>query len=158
VNIDFGVSKDGYCSDLQRTWYILKEGETNAPAEVQKGFDVIKDSIRLAAKELKPGKQGCEIDDIARNYIIQNGYEEYQHALGHQIGKAAHDAGGLLCPRWERYGTLPYLKIEEGQVYTIEPRLPIKNAGIATIEEEVLVTKNGCEFISSPQEDLILIK
>ena len=158
LNIDFGISLNGDCSDLQRTWYILKNGEDKAPEEVLRGFNVIKDAIKLSAKELKPGKQGCDIDDMARNYIIQNGYEEYPHALGHQIGRLAHDGGGLLAPRWERYGTLPFKAIEEGQVYTLEPRLPIKDHGIATIEEEVVVTKEGCEFLSSPQEEIFLIK
>jgi Xaa-Pro aminopeptidase len=158
LNIDFGVSLKGYCSDLQRTWYILKNGEEKAPEEVQRGFNVIKDSIKLSAKELKPGKQGCEIDEIARKYIVESGYEEYPHALGHQIGRVAHDGGGLLSPRWERYGALPFKIIEEGQVYTIEPRLPIKDYGIATIEEEVVVTKDGCEFLSTRQEEIFLIK
>lgn len=158
LNIDFGISFNGYCSDLQRTWYILKDGEDKAPEEVQRGFDVIKDSIQLSAKAIKPGRQGCEIDDIARKYIVEHGYEEYPHALGHQIGRMAHDGGGLLAPRWERYGNLPFKKIEEGEVYTIEPRLPVKEYGIATIEEEIVVTKEGCEFLSSPQQELILVK
>lgn len=158
LNIDFGINYKGYCSDLQRTWYICREGETSAPEEVLRGFNTIKESIRLAANELKPGKQGCEIDDIARNYILSKGYGEYPHALGHQIGRFAHDGGGLLSPRWERYGNLPYLPVEENQVFTIEPRLTIEGYGIATIEEEVIVKKDGCEFISSPQEEIILVK
>lgn len=158
LNIDFGVLKNGYCSDLQRTWYFLRNGETTAPPEVQKGFNIIKDSIQLSAKELKPGTKGWEIDNVARKYITDNGYEEYPHALGHQVGKLSHDGGGLLAPKWERYGSLPFLNIEEGQVYTLEPRLTIKDFGIATIEEEVVITKNGCEFLSKPQTELILIK
>lgn len=158
LNIDFGINYKGYCSDLQRTWYIMRENEDKVPAEVQKGFDVIKESIQLSAKSLKPGKEGCEIDDIARQYIVDHGYEEYPHALGHQIGRMAHDGGGLLAPRWERYGTLPFIKVEEGQVYTIEPRLPIKDYGIATIEEEVVVTADGCRFLSEPQKELIVVK
>ena len=158
INMDFGIKYKGYCSDLQRTWYVLHEGEERPPEEVMRGFNVIKESIQMAAKELKPGKEGCEIDDIARNYIVKNGYEEYPHALGHQLGKVAHDGGALLAPRWERYGKLPHLKIEENQVFTIEPRLTIKDHGIATIEEEVVVTKTGCEFISPPQTEIYLIK
>jgi Xaa-Pro aminopeptidase len=158
INIDFGIKLNGYCSDLQRTWYVLREGENVVPAEVQKGFNVIKESIQLSAKELKPGKNGYEIDDIARNYIVQSGYEEYPHALGHQIGRFAHDGGGLLAPKWERYGSIPFMPVEEGQVYTLEPRLPIKDYGIATIEEEVVVTKDGCEFLSKPQQEIFLIK
>lgn len=157
VNIDFGVSYEGYCSDLQRTWYVLRDGEIQPPEEVIKGFNTIKEAIRQSAKNLKPGKLGYEIDTIARQYIIEMGYEEYPHALGHQIGKAAHDGGGLLAPKWERYGNLPFLPIEKDQVYTIEPRLKVENFGIATIEEEVFVTENGCEFLSTPQEELFII-
>lgn len=158
INMDFGIKYNGYCSDLQRTWYVLRESEDKAPAEVQKGFDIIKESIQMAAKELKPGKQGCEIDDIARNYIVKSGYAEYPHGLGHQLGRVAHDGGALLAPRWERYGNLPFLPIEENQVFTIEPRLTIEGYGIATIEEEVVVTKDGCEFISDNQKEIYLIK
>ncbi len=158
VNVDFGIKYKGYCSDLQRTWYIFKDGETKAPTEVQKGFEVIRDSIQKVADNLKPGAIGCEMDDIARNYITQNGYEEFPHGLGHQVGKEAHDGGGGLLPRWEKYGDTPFMKIEESQVYTIEPRLYVDGYGTSTIEEEVVVTKNGCEFISKPQKELILIR
>ncbi|MFC2136328.1 M24 family metallopeptidase [Bacteroidota bacterium] len=158
INMDFGVKYKGYCADLQRTWYVLKEGENKAPAEVQKGFDVIKEAIQRAAKAIKPGVEGCEIDDIARNYIVQKGYEEYPHGLGHQVGRAAHDGGALLAPRWERYGNVPNMKLEEGQVFTLEPRLTIPGYGIATIEEEIVVTKDGCEFLSENQKEIYLIK
>ena len=158
LNIDFGVKINGYCSDLQRTWYFLRDGEDKAPAEVQRGFDVIVDSIQLVADKLKPGVMGCEMDDIARNFIVENGYPEYPHGLGHQVGKIAHDGGCGLFPRWERYGTIPFMKVEESQVYTIEPRLPVKDFGVATIEEEVFVTEDGCIFLSKPQKELYLIK
>ncbi|MBU0561334.1 MAG: Xaa-Pro peptidase family protein, partial [Bacteroidetes bacterium] len=158
INMDFGIKYNGYCSDLQRTWYVLREGENNAPEEVLKGFNVIRDSIQMAAAELKAGKQGCEIDDIARNHIVENGYEEYPHGLGHQVGKAAHDGGALMAPRWERYGNLPFIKIEESNVFTIEPRLTIEGYGIATMEEIVVVTEDGCEFLSEPQNEIYLIK
>jgi Xaa-Pro aminopeptidase len=158
INMDFGIKYKGYCSDLQRTWYVLKPGEEKAPEPVQRGFDVIKDSITQSAKAIKPGKQGVEIDDIARGYIVNSGYEEYPHALGHQLGRVAHDGGALLSPRWERYGNLPFLPLEVNQVFTIEPRLTIEGYGIATIEEEVVITKDGCEFISPRQEEIYLVK
>ncbi len=158
LNIDFGLNINGYCSDLQRTWYILKEGETEAPQEVLHGFNTILQSVTLAAEAIKPGKLGCEIDDVARNYIINNGYTEYPHALGHQIGRVAHDGGALLSPRWERYGNLPYLPIEKNQVFTIEPRLTVPGYGVATVEEEVLVTEDGCKFISDRQTEIYLVK
>lgn len=158
VNMDFGLKINGYCSDLQRTWYVLKPNENNPPDEVQKGFDVIKESITKAANELKAGKKGWEIDEVARNYIQINGYSEFPHGLGHQVGRSVHDGGALLGPKWERYGNLPMLEIEEGNVFTIEPRLTIENYGIATIEEMVYVTKDGCEFLSNRQNEIYLIR
>ena len=158
LNIDFGVKINGYCSDLQRSWYILRDGEANAPEEVKKGFQVILDSISMAADAIKPGKTGFEIDSIARNHIVSQGYEEYPHGLGHQIGREAHDGGALLGPKWERYGSLPDIQLEKNQLFTIEPRLAIKDYGIATVEEIVVITDDGCEFLSDRQKEIFLIK
>lgn len=158
VNMDFGIKYKGYCSDLQRTWYILNDGETKAPAAVQKGFDVIRDSVQKVADAIKPGVKGVDMDTIARSYITQNGYPEYPHGLGHQVGKTVHDGVAGMFPAWERYGNAPFMELEEGQVFTIEPRLPIEGYGVSTIEEEVIITKNGCEFLSPPQKELILVK
>jgi Xaa-Pro aminopeptidase len=158
INMDFGVKYNGYCSDMQRTWYILRDGEDTAPTEVQRGFDVLKTAIQKAKAVVRPGIKGCEVDDAARNFIVENGYAEYQHGLGHQLGRTAHDGGGGFFPRWERYGNLPFLPIEENQIYTIEPRLFVEGHGVVTMEEEIVVTKDGCEYLSNPQIELILIK
>jgi Xaa-Pro aminopeptidase len=157
LNIDFGVRKDGYCSDLQRTFYIRREGETTAPPEVQRGFQVIVDAITKGAEVLRPGVPGWQVDAAARGHITANGYPEYQHALGHQIGRVAHDGSGLLSPRWERYGGRSHEPVEAGQVYTLEPRLPIEGYGIATVEEMVLVEPDGVEWLSGRQTELLLI-
>jgi Xaa-Pro aminopeptidase len=158
INMDFGIKYKGYCSDLQRTWYVLKDGETEAPAEVIKGFNVIKDAIRMSGEAMKPGKLAWEIDNVARSYIIENGYEEYPHGLGHQVGRVAHDGGAMMGPKWERYGNLPYMPLEVGNVFTIEPRLTIKDYGIATMEEIVWVREDRVEYLSEPQTEIYLIK
>lgn len=157
VNVDFGVRRDGYCSDLQRTWYVLKPGESAAPAPVQDGFATILKSIQEAAAAIKPGKQGAEIDDVARGVVTGAGYAEYPHGTGHQIGRVAHDGGGGLLPRWERYGNTPMLPIEVGQCYTIEPRLTVPGHGVATCEDIVVVEREGAAFLSRPQERLWLV-
>lgn len=157
MNIDFGLRVDGYVSDLQRTWYFLRSGEKQAPPEVQKGFMTIRKAIQAAAAALRPGIEGWTVDSVARLHIVNAGYKEFPHALGHQVGRSAHDGAGLLCPKWDRYKNLPYLKVEEGQVYTLEPRLTVPGHGIVTIEEIVVVTEDGCEFLSDLQMELIYI-
>lgn len=157
MNVDFGVKYEGYCSDLQRTWYFLRPGEKEPPEAVKKGFVTIHAAVHKAAAAIRPGKEGWEIDNVARSHIVGEGYEEYPHALGHQVGRVAHDGAGLLCPRWERYGEKPFERIEAGQVYTIEPRLTVERHGIATIEEIVWVTADGVEFLSRPQMELFVV-
>jgi Xaa-Pro aminopeptidase len=158
LNMDFGVKSNRYCSDMQRTFYILKDGETAAPPEVQKGFDTIVNAIESARQALKPGVQGQQVDAAARNIIVAAGYEEFPHGLGHQVGRFAHDGTALLGPAWEKYANKPFEKIEEGMVFTIEPRLTVPGRGVVTIEEMVVVTKTGAEYLSHPQQELILVK
>jgi Xaa-Pro aminopeptidase len=157
LNMDFGVKYNGYCSDMQRTFYILKSGEREAPDEVMRGFQTIVNSIESARKSLKPGVEGREIDKISREIILQAGYDEFPHALGHQVGRFSHDGTALLGPAWEKYARKPFQKIEQGMVFTLEPRLTVPGRGVATIEEMVVVTATGAEYISDPQKEIILI-
>lgn len=114
-------------------------------------------SIELSRQALKPGVKGVEIDKIAREYIVKNGYTEFPHGLGHQVGRFAHDGTALLGPAWEKYAEKPFQTIEKGMVFTIEPRLTVEGYGVATVEEMVLVGDEGAEFISHPQKKLWLI-
>ncbi len=154
VNIDFGLRKDDYCTDQQRMWYCRAPGETVAPAAVQRAFDTVAGAIQAAATVLHPGMRGWEVDAIARRFVTDAGYPEYGHALGHTVGRTTHDGGTLLGPRWERYGTTPDGTLAAGQVYTLELGVDTP-AGYCGLEEEVLITPTGCEFLSPPQMELL---
>ena len=156
--MDFGIKIENYCSDMQRTWYILREGETTAPADVQKGFETIVRTVEASRKAMKPGVLGLDVDAVSRKIVTKAGYEEFPHALGHQVGRFAHDGTALLGPAWEKYAQKPFWPLEPGMVFTIEPRLTVPGKGIATIEEMVVVTETGADWLSSPQTELILIK
>jgi len=157
LNMDFGVKVEGYCSDMQRTFYVLGKGEKAAPEEVAKGFRTIIRAIEESRRAMKPGVQGLEIDGIARSIIVDAGYAEFPHALGHQVGRFAHDGTALLGPKWEKYAQKPFQKLEEGMVFTIEPRLTVPGKGVVTVEEMVVVTKDGAEWLGRPQTELTLI-
>ncbi len=154
LQMDFGVTKDGFVSDLQRMWYFLDKGETKPPAEVQKAFDAVRGAILSAAEALKPGALGWEVDQAARSYLVKAGYPEYQHATGHHVGRTVHDGASLLGPRWERYGNTPDMEVEAGNIFTLELGTSVPNRGYVSLEEDVLVTPNGIEWLSTPQTEL----
>jgi Xaa-Pro aminopeptidase len=157
LNMDFGVKVNGYCSDMQRTFYILRDAEKNPPPSVQKGFDVIVDAVEKAKQGIKPGAQGHMIDKIARDTITSNGYEEYPFGLGHQVGRFPHDGTALLGPAWEKYDQKPFKNLETGMVFTIEPRLTVPGHGVVSIEEMIIITEFGCEWLTNPQKNIILV-
>jgi Xaa-Pro aminopeptidase len=69
-----------------------------------------------------------------------------------------HDGTALLGPAWEKYAGKPFFPLEAGMVFTIEPRLTIENRGIATIEEMIVVTPGGADWLSTPQKELLYIR
>jgi Xaa-Pro aminopeptidase len=157
-HLDFGVQQDDYCSDIQRAWYVPKPGEDSPPAAVQRAFDTVRAAIEAAAAALKPGVQGWQVDEAARSVIVDAGYPEYQHATGHHVGRAAHDGGGVLGPKWERYGNTPTYRLEPGNVVTLELGVDdVDGRGYLGLEEMALVTEDGFEWLSSPQRELWML-
>jgi Xaa-Pro aminopeptidase len=158
IHFDFGVKYEGYCSDIQHVCYVLREGETKAPAEVQRGFDTIRTAVERSREAMKAGVTGNSIDIISREIVTDAGYPDYKYALGHQLGRVAHDGGALLGPLWEKYGDSPNQKLEIGQIFTIEPGLAVEGYGYIGLEEDVVITTDGAEYLGKPQEEVILLK
>lgn len=149
LNIDFGVKQNGYCSDHQRMWYALRDGETKPPADVQKHFYAVRDAIRAGFDALKPGVKGKEVDAAARQFLIDAGYPSFPHGLGHNVGRYAHDGGTGLGEKADGI-------LEPNQVVTLE-LLVFNEYGYFSLEEEAITTETGAEWFWPPQEELILV-
>jgi Xaa-Pro aminopeptidase len=158
IHFDFGVKYEGFCSDIQRLCYVLRESETEVPPEVQRGFITIRTAIEKSREAMKAGVTGNAIDIISREIVADSGYPDYPYALGHQLGRVAHDGGALLGPLWEKYGDSPNQKLEVGQVFTIEPGLAVDGYGYVGLEEDVVITDKGAEYFHEPQREIVLLK
>ena len=158
LHMDLGIKQNDYCSDIQRMWYVLDDGETEAPPEVVRAFDVVLGAIQAGEKALTPGTPGWQVDAAARQHIVDNGYPEYMHAFGHLLGRVAHDGATVLGPQWERYAGICELPVEVGNIFTLELHVMIPERGIMSLEEDVLVTETGVEYLSVPQTELRYIR
>lgn len=157
IYFDFGIKakftngKD-YYTDMQRMGYMLKPNEIDAPYEVKEVFNTLVTSIQSGMNMMKPGVKGYKIDKIVREIILDKGYPDYPHATGHPVGKAVHDAGAVISLKSSKRANL---KLVENGIYTLEPRINIKNGG--SIEEMIIVTNNGGNPLCNIQKELYLI-
>ncbi len=154
--IDFSIRYNGYTSDIARTMYFLKPDEEHAPQEVQ---DIANAAIRAVGEvmaHIKPGMRGYEVDAIGRQSILDSGYPNIPHSVGHQVGLEVHDGGTVLGPQSVRKASQGILR--KNEIYALEPTvLQDRDKGSAIIEDNVLLTENGCELISKRQTALIEI-
>ena len=71
VRIDFGITLNGYSTDLQRTAYVLRAGESAPPPQILKMWETARKAADLQIAAMKPGVSGTEIDAIARSLFEQ---------------------------------------------------------------------------------------
>jgi Xaa-Pro dipeptidase len=156
--VDFSVDVGGYTSDIARTFYFLKEGESQAPEDVQKAFDTTVKAVHTVIAGIQAGMAGHEVDKVGRDVIEDAGYPTIRHSVGHQIGREVHDGGTVLGP--QRTPRRPVVEgiLAEGEVYAIEPTV-IQDDGKASciVEENIILTSSGPDVMSRPQRALYLI-
>src|SRR5262249_31759304 len=92
-HIELGVRRDGSCSDLPRIGDVRQPGEDGPPESVRRAFATVVRAIEAGLTALKPGVHGYEVDAAARRVVVDAGYPEYKHSLGHGLGRAVHDGG-----------------------------------------------------------------
>lgn len=143
ILLDFGCVLDGYCSDTSRTVFV---GEIKE--EYKKIYNIVLEAQLKAIREIKNGMTCKEIDAISRDYIKSFGYD-FNHALGHCVGKKVHEEP-VISPKRED-------KIENEMVFTIEPGIYIENNFGVRIEDTVLIRNGTVETLSKASKEIIIL-
>ena len=156
--MDFSVDYMGYCSDIARTAYVLKEGETHASEAMERAFRTVRAATDRAVEALRPGAIGKDVDHAARQYVLDHGYPNIFHAVGHQVGRDVHDGGTILGPEKKNYRKESLGTIEVGMVFAIEPTILYEEGPAIISEDNYLVTATGVELLGEPQRELVLVR
>jgi len=142
VLIDFGCVRNGYCSDMTRTFCV---GDPNP--DIKRIYDIVKTALEYTVKHIKAGMTAHEVDSLAREYIRSNGYDnEFGHSLGHGVGLDIHET--------PRIGAGSKTVLEEGMVVTIEPGIYLNGIGGVRLEDMVVVEKDRGRVITEYEKEL----
>ena len=140
VVLDFGGVYDGYCVDLTRTVQLPPASDS-----FRRIFDAVAAAHAAAIASVRPGVMASAIDSAARDVLVARGFgEAFVHGTGHGLGLEIHEE-----PRVTRVGTARDEAVRPGMVFTIEPGAYVPGAGGVRIEDDVLVTEQGCEVLTS---------
>jgi Xaa-Pro aminopeptidase len=146
--VDMGALYEGYCSDMTRTF-----GFGMMPPKIREIFAIVREAQRSAIAAIRPGRTCAAIDAVAREIITRAGYgEQFGHGLGHGIGLDIHES-----PRFNQLQT--DIVLEPGMVMTVEPGIYLPGVGGVRIEDDIVVTDEGCRVLTRyPREldDLML--
>lgn len=137
VLFDWGAKYRNYCSDLSR---VVVTGTPSA--NLEKIHQIALEAQLKSIAAIRPGARLKDVDSIARDHIAQSGYGPYfGHGLGHGFGLQIHES--------PRLSPLAKDHLEIGMVVTVEPGIYLPNDCGVRIEDDVLVTAEGCEVLSN---------
>jgi Xaa-Pro aminopeptidase len=142
VLVDWGARGRLYHSDLTRVWVTGK-----LSPQLERVYGVVLTAQQAAIDFIRPGAVIKEVDAAARQVIADASYgAAFNHSLGHGIGLAVHEQP-RLAPDENR-------PLVAGMVVTVEPGIYLPGWGGVRIEDDVLVTPDGCEVLTSVPKEL----
>lgn len=142
---DGGVIKNGYVSDISRTFGI---GELDD--KKREIYNTVLQANKAAIDAIKPGVTFGRLDEIAREVIAEKGYDQYfTHRLGHGMGTHNHEYPSIHGENKDI--VLP------GMVFTIEPGIYVPGIGGVRIEDDVVATEEGVEVLTTFEKELMIL-
>jgi Xaa-Pro aminopeptidase len=149
--VDWGACGRFYKSDLTRVLVTRKNATLSAAGAVEPKlaavYAVVLQAQQKALATIRPGARAGDVDAAARGVIEGAGYGDYfNHSVGHGLGLQVHEAP-LLKPGSQAV-------LQAGMVVTVEPGIYLPGWGGIRIEDDVLVTEDGCTVLTTVPKDL----
>jgi Xaa-Pro aminopeptidase len=145
VVMDFGCRVRGYCSDMTRTVAVGKPHR-----ELKKIYGIVLEAQQGALDRVRAGVSAKAIDAAARAVIRKAGYGKYfLHSLGHGVGLHIHED--------LRLSAKSKAVLQEGNVVTVEPGIYLPGLGGVRIEDDIIVTSNGCAILNRSPKELLIV-
>ncbi|MBY0524905.1 MAG: Xaa-Pro peptidase family protein [Gemmataceae bacterium] len=151
--VDWGASGAFYKSDLTRVLiprnhsaFSRSARQEKADEKLEKVYATVLAAQQAAIAAVRPGAKGHDVDAIARAVMDEAGYGKYfMHGLGHGIGLQVHEAPAVRTDSVD--------VLQAGMVVTIEPGIYLPGWGGVRLEDDVLVTPDGNEVLTSVPKD-----
>lgn len=136
--IDWGASFDGYVCDLTRTLITKKK----CSKQMKHVYNIVLEAQKSAIDLIRPGAAAKDVYAAAFNVIENAGFGKFfTHGLGHSLGRVVHESVRLAANS--------ETVLRPGMILTVEPGIYLPNWGGVRIEDDILVTENGCSVLSS---------
>ena len=141
IVVDCGVTVGGYAADITRTFAV---GELEP--EMARVYDVVRAANEAGREAVRPGIPAEQVDQAARAVIKDAGYGEYFfHRTGHGLGLETHEPPYIVAGNQRL--------LEPGMTFTVEPGIYLPGRGGVRIEDDVVVTADGGESLTTfPRE------
>lgn len=146
IIMDGGAVYQGYASDITRTVVL---GEPSA--EARRLYELVQAANAAGRAAARPGASGEQVDQAARTVITQGGYgAQFLHRTGHGLGLDVHEPPYMVAGN-----TAP---LTLGMTFTIEPGIYVPGVGGVRIEDDVVITADGAESLTTFNRDLIVLQ
>jgi Xaa-Pro dipeptidase len=143
--LDFGARSEGYNADTTRMAVAGKPDE-----EQRRVHQAVLDAHDRAIEAIREGVTCGDVDSAARDSLVAAGYgERFIHRTGHGLGLEAHET-----PNLEPGSTV---RLQVGNVVTVEPGVYIPGWGGMRIEDDIVVESDGARVLTKADRSLIVI-
>jgi Xaa-Pro dipeptidase len=130
--VDLGPEIDGYAADETRTFIL------GADSEKRRMLEAVDKAVEAVIQAVRPGVVCSDLDAVSRRVLADHGFPDYPHSLGHPIS-------GFAVPNLSK--TSGHV-LREGMLFTVEPGIYVPGYGGVRLEENVVVTRDGCEQLT----------